>query len=428
VKPLTIHLIAVVLLTVVVPLPVLSGCSLQSQPATRLGDLAQDDLTGFRLEITNHGGSRLYRHENKPALTRYIVTLLLEQRERLGENTQVDDTPSQTTSVYTITILLNDGGTTTVRLVNRHWPPEDRKIFLQDGGWYELPQEVLSQVYELASNPTTSMDFDPQHVAFLERYGWHPWSRLNTYAYRLPATFEYQVGRFPTALFWAHRNALSTEIGLDLEPHLGRQVQITIYRLDRDIPYLLPHGGTSRAIIVNHGASIIGAWVDKGRHGGDSIALNEEKTVPDEEFLVQFTDTSDSLVAELASLEPVEVLQTFWEAVDRADYRRAYACFTLESVFGYLFNNMDNSRHANETFSDATSAGGLENFESVEFVGAELLSGPVGPTETEKKFRVELAVDVKKEMVMEDGKTVRYAIVRNTPLGWRTDGLGGTGP
>jgi len=389
-------------------------------PAGGKPEIDMETLTGFDLEVVERG--EVFTHRDKPELARYVADLVLKGCAPLQGPPDLEEC---LVSNYVLTIHA-EPGPVRLRIVNRHYPPEARAHFLQDGDrWYRLEADVLTTIYEIATTPEASMKVNAQHQEFLGRYGWHVWYRLNSYVYRLPSSFLYRAGDFPTALFWAHRSELSSRVGLDLASHAGEEVVITIYRLDRDIPELSPPGGLPRAVIVTAHDQIVGAWLDKGRHAGDAMTLAGEKVTPNEEFLSQFMDTSYPLEIELGKMEPEDIIRTYWAAIDSGDYARAHACETKTALFRYLFRNMDNSRHANESFVDIFS---LENYISVEVTSIEPYSLPgEDGRENTRFYRVLVNQDLKVEMTSNDGPMTWFMSLVETPTGWRIEGRG-TGP
>ncbi len=388
----------------------------------RMSAIKIEALTGFSFEVAGQGP--VLTHAGEPELTRYVANLVVEGCTALGEPPDLENC---SLAEYRLTFH-SEADSIGLRIVDRNWPPEVRAHFLQDGAqWYRLRADVLTTVYEIAATPEATMALKAKHLEFLAGYGWKVWYQLNSYTYRLPASFLYRTGDFPTALFWAHRSELSAKVGLDLDSLAGEEVVITIYRLDRDIPELGPRGGLPRAIIVNAEDQIVGAWVDKGRHGGEAMTLEGEKVPPSEEFLSQFVDTDSPLETELGKMEPEDVIRAYWAAVDTGDYARAHGCETRTALFRYLFANMDNARHANESFVEAF-ADGLENYVSVKVMGIEPYSLPGDDDpETVRHYRVLVNQDVKTVVTTNDGRMIWFTSLVKTPTGWRVEGYG-TGP
>lgn len=390
------------------------------EPVDRKPAIKLDALTGFNLEVA--GQEQVFTQAGEPELARYVANLVVEGCTALDEPPDLEDCWF---SDYVLT-LHYETDAIRLRIVDRNWPPEVRAHFLQDGDkWYRLQVDVLNTLYEIATTPEATMGFNAKYQEFLAGYGWTVWYQLNSYAYRLPASFLYGAGDFPTALFWAHRSEVSARVGLDLDSLAGEEVVITIYRLERDIPELGPPNGLPRAVIIAAEDRIVGAWIDKARHAGDAMTLAGEKLPPSEEFLSQFVDTDSPLEMELGEMEPEDVIRTYWAAVDSGDYTRAHACQTKTALFGYLFANMDNNRHANESFAAFDD---LENYISVEVVGVEPYSLPIDDDrETVRHYRVLVNQDVETEITIGDGRMTWFMSLVKTPTGWRIAGYG-TGP
>lgn len=373
-------------------------------------------LTGFSLEVVDREDTQT--HLNQAELARYLAGLVLEGCTPLSGPPSLEGSWS---SEYRLTLY---GPSTPIcwRIIDRDWPPEARAHFLEDAGhWYSLRPDILTTICEMTGAPGATTNLDPTHQALLAEYGWTPWYALSSYPYRLPERSLYQAGDFPTALFWAHRAELSAAIGLDLASAAGREVTITIYRLDRGVPDLAPPGGLSRAVIVTADGMVIGAWIDKVGHAGDAMALNREKIPPTEEWLSGWVDGAAPLEAELAGMEPEEIIRAYWAAIDSGDHARAHACETKTAVFRYLFLNMDDDRHANESFARA-HADHFGNYVSVDVLGIEEVTSPADPGNA--YFRVQVNQDLEVEMTTNDGLMTWSMTLVKTPTGWRIEGLG----
>ncbi len=186
-----------------------------------------------------------------------------------------------------------------------------------------------------------------QAQELLLKYGWTTTGRQATYRITLPQRFEHRPGEFPIPIYWAYNNELSKAIGLDLSPHLGQRVEVTVYELQEELPESLRPYTEARAVVVTHDGEIIGAWIDKGRHYAFACSLDRK---PFEEIVG--LDWSEWLVAsgvvnldnpvekELATLSPEEIIACYYQALDDHDDERAYACLTRRSLTDFLFTNM----------------------------------------------------------------------------------------
>ncbi|MFC1554287.1 DUF4830 domain-containing protein [candidate division KSB1 bacterium] len=218
---------------------------------------------------------------------------------------------------------------------------------------------------------------------FLARYGWTIANKLNEQQMTLPESFENLPGEFPIEIYWAYNNELSKAIGLDMEPYLGKNVTAVLYKLNEGLPEFLYPSKNSRSVIIKNGKNIIGAWICKGRHNGFACTLDRrsladigapELHVPNEtlhqswkEWLLEkgIVNPDNDLEKKLAKMSPVQIIETYYNAIDEKDYKLAYACRTRRNLVNFIFTNMDNSQFFNNSFSEAYDDG-IENIESVE--------------------------------------------------------------
>ena len=70
-----------------------------------------------------------------------------------------------------------------------------------------------------------SFDIDQADLEFLEKYDWVPFFLISETTVDLPPAWIHRPGEFPEVIYWAWNNELSKDIGLDLTPYLGKNVE-----------------------------------------------------------------------------------------------------------------------------------------------------------------------------------------------------------
>ena len=265
----------------------------------------------------------------------------------------------------------------------------------------------------------------------LSKYGWTIKEKLAKHELALPASFEHQPGDFPLAIYWAYNNEFSKEVGLDLKPYLGSSVTALIYSLNEPLPAFLPSWASARGVVITREDAVIGAWIDRGRHHAFACSLNRKSF--DEivkrswgDWLVSsgVVNPENELDKKLARMTPEEVIAFYYNAIDRQDYRSAYASMSREMAINYLFGNMGKSELFNRAYSESSRHGGIENIASSKLKRIKLWWN---------KECYEVLVDMKFKRrpptLAGDGTYGWFIYVTNEidGLGWRISSIG-TGP
>jgi hypothetical protein len=264
----------------------------------------------------------------------------------------------------------------------------------------------------------------------LSKYGWTIKEKLAEYELTLPVSFEHQPGDFPVAIYWAYNNEFSKEIGLDLEPCLGSPVTVSIYALKEALPEFLQSRSNARAVIVTQDQAIVGAWIDKGRHNAFACSLNRRSfgDITQQrwgDWLVSLgvVNPENELEKKLARMSPEEVIAFYYNAIDRQDYRLAYATFSRKKAIDYLFANISDTELFNSAYSEAF-ADGLENIGSAKLKSIKLYLEPA-------EYEVVVDMKFKKSLPTLNGNGIYTWFIQFTKerdnLGWRISSIG-TGP
>ena len=301
--------------------------------------------------------------------------------------------------------------------------------------WYRVSGEVTSQFLSLSWYSHHSDKIDETDKSFLKDYGWTLYFHINSFKTRLPENFIHHPGEFPSTLYWSYNNRLNQDIGMDLTPYLGEEVNIKLYKIADHLPdFMHPRKGAGRAVLVRHGDDIIGTWLDAGRHDGFACSLKgrsrEEITGKTwEKWVGEVIDPENPLEKELAALSPEEIIAEYYRGVDLGDHFRAYACCSRKFLRSILFSNMDNRYLYNDGFHEIM---GLSNYTAAKLLDIRPVNirDYSSNTDVEKRqYQVTVDLKMKKEMTHVSGLQTRFInMVKETPqTGWRIDGIG-TGP
>ncbi|WP_051276212.1 DUF4829 domain-containing protein [Desulfovirgula thermocuniculi] len=317
----------------------------------------------------------------------------------------------------------------------RAWDPDARGYIELDDGWVQVPPAFNGLLFSLAGYRQISGALEEPNAAFLKQHGWTALAKINSGTVKLPERLLHRAGEFPVVLYWAYNNELSRDVGLDLSPYLGQEVEVSLYKVAEPLPeFMGPRRWAGRAVVVKSGGRIIGSWLDAGRHYGFACSLKgrrlEEVTGKTfAQWAAGFADPGDERERKLATLSLEEVIRVYYDAVNRGDHSLAYACLTRESLTGYLFANMDNNWLYNGSYEEA-SPDGIGNVRRATVLSVKEMNVFSGERDPEtRNFAVEVDLQFKKLITMDSGRhTLFFTLKKEPPLGgWRIAGIG-TGP
>jgi len=304
-----------------------------------------------------------------------------------------------------------------------------------NGSWLLLPGEVTNMFFSLTEYPDWKKVINTEEKNLLAAYGWTPFFLINTFKEKLPENLYHYPGEFPINLYWAYNNCLNLHIGFDLRPYLGKEVEVSLYKVAENLPgFMEPRRGAGRAVVIRYNEDIIGAWLDAGRHDAFACSLKgsslEDITgLAWEEWVEEVINPSHPLEVKLAGLSPEGIIARYYSAVDRGDLEKAYACCSRRLMRSVLFSNMDNRYLYNDSFASGMD---ISNYRKAELLDIEPIPEPkegVPGFPEKRQFLVNVYLEVKREITHGSGPQTRFVnLVRETPeTGWRIDSIG-TGP
>lgn len=259
-------------------------------------------------------------------------------------------------------------------------PPGNPSYVRWGDTWYRIPGRFWPMADAVRQFQPGSFEVDPDDLEFLRTYGWEPFFLISKTTVELPSAWVHRPGDFPDAIYWAWNNELSKDIGLDLTPYLGKTVEARLYKTVENLPEVVgPNRSYGRVVVVRFEGKIVGAWLALGRHFCFACSL-KGRTLEDvtgkslDEWLTTLVDRNDPEEKRLSLMSPEEILQTYYSAIDRKDYRTAHACESRHMLLNYIASNMDDRRLYNEGFGEDRGEG-LANFLSVKLVKVEREEG-----------------------------------------------------
>lgn len=277
-------------------------------------------------------------------------------------------------------------------------------------------------------------------TSFLKNYGIGVKGEPEVFQVSIPITWEVISGEYPEGLYWKLANEFSNDAGLDLSSYKGKSVKVYRYDLAEGLPgqgdqsaYKYP----SEIILLVDGEKVIGSWFEFNKWGvgpsikmhylSDITGLTYDKWVDNQKIFSDLGKNSD-----ITSLEPIDLMKTFFKAINEKDIVRANSCLTPSAMLDSLTVNMGGSKLYNPGFTQdnslvlsITQATPIsfklldsKNFSEIKEVG----------NRTEIEVKVELNIQwSQSQFNSPTGKEERFAILKKYNNGWRIDGLG-TGP
>jgi hypothetical protein len=279
-------------------------------------------------------------------------------------------------------------------------------------------------------------------LAFLKRYELGVKENPTIIKVKVPSDWQAQQGEYPIGLYWGLANEYSKDVGLDLTSLKGKSVEAHIYELKDG----LPGSGTqsifsypSNVILIVDNKQVVGAWLAfntqsigpsvRKRTLSDITGLSFEEWVKREHYF-----EASGTNADLASLSPTQVIDTFFDSINKGDKVRAYACLSPQRLLESLTVNSEPGHLYNDKFSQNNSL--VENIvkgkpaEYLRVYDPENHLVEIKELGERKKIGIEVNLEIQWKNPAfndSDGKSTRFAILDKYNNGWKLYELG-TGP
>lgn len=276
---------------------------------------------------------------------------------------------------------------------------------------------------------------------FLKRHDLRVEGEPERFKVEVPKSWGVRLGEYPAGLYWGLANEFSRNVGLDLTPLKGREVEVWRGSLAGGLPGEGPQSQyryPSNIVLLLDDGKVAGAWLTfnvmgigpsvRMRNLNDITGLSFEEWVEREDY---FSDAGKN--ADLMTLGPVDVVKAFFDAIQKGDRVRANACLSPRSHQNSLTVNLVPKRLYNPGFGHNNSL--VENIVKCRLISWKFLD-PQKPAvelkEVGDRNSIEVAAEV--ELKWRDaafntptGRTTRFITLTRSNLGWKIEGMG-TGP
>ncbi len=357
----------------------------------------------------------------------YIDSTLRTSSTSANEN----DLDNNHTNQYTIKMSNEIGGYSCGLYYDTLY---DKAYLVKDGGLYEAETDFARYIDSFLENTSINAQIDGSDAAALfKEYGW---------------TLDYQIGMIkcelnkikvlsefdPGTYYFAYNNELSKDIGLDMSGYATADIDVEIYRIHEPMPQEFHPIENCRGIVVKNGGKIIGAFISAGRHStfnACSLKGNNFEKVTGQTLYEWLADgiERDSVEKRLSELQPEQVIEEYFEALDQKDAKTAGYCISKKTLLGNLTANMLNDALFNEriglpfTDVDIGAKSSFDNLKSAKLLKVELIDEP---EENAKIFRVTVNLQYNKGMTISNGEqSWDCGMVYESPqTGWKIEGFG----
>ncbi len=344
---------------------------------------------------------------------------------------QQDDLDNNHTNQYTIELSNEIGGYSCGLYYDTLY---EKAYIVKDGGLYEANTDFARYIDSFLENTDINAQIGvTDAVTLFKEYGWTLDYQINRIRYGLNKIKSLSAFD-PGTYYFAYNNELSKDIGLDMSGYATADIDVEIYRIHEPMPQEFYPIQDSRGIVVKKGGEIIGAFISAGRHSafnacslkGNSFEKAAGQTL--EEWLAGMLQ-ADSTEKRLSQLEPEQIIEEYFTALDKKDAKAAGHCISKKSLLGKLTANIQNDELFNEgiglplTDANIGAKSSFDNLKSAKLLKVELLEDP---DKNRKIFRVNMNLQYNKGMTIGSGEQFwDCSMVYESPqTGWRIEGFG----
>jgi len=311
----------------------------------------------------------------------------------------------------------------------------DKAYIVHNGGLYETGTDFARYIDSFLENENITVHIDdPDVVTLFQDYGWTLDYQISEIRYelnkiRILSAFD------PGAYYFAYNNELSKDIGLDMSGYATADIDVEIYRIHEPMPQEFHPIENARGIVVKNGGKIIGAFISAGRHSAFnacSLQGNSFEKVTGQTLYEWLADKieRDSIDKRLSGLEPEQVIEEYFAALDQKDAVTAGYCISKQTLLGNLTVNIPNDSLFNERIglplSDANmgAISGFDNPKSAKILKIELMKEE--PDAYTKVFRVTVDLQYDDDWDVISGEQYwDCGMVYESPqTGWKIEGFG----
>jgi len=286
----------------------------------------------------------------------------------------------------------------------------NKAYIVKDGAMYETITDFARYIDSLLENPSIKVYIDKDDaVELFRKYGWTLDYEIKVMNARLN-NIRTLSGFDPNSYYFAYNNELSKDIGLDMSSFSETGIDVEIYRIYESMPQEFYPVKDCRGIVVRNNGRIIGAFISAGRHRtfnacslkGNSFERITGKTV--DEWLMNIV-RADELDSGLSVLEPEQVIDKYFTALNNKDAEAAMHCISKKTLLNELTMNMADSELFNDFVAlpltvNISNTAYFDNLKSAKLLEVELIENV---DEHTKIFRVWVDLKYRKEVIISSG-------------------------
>ena len=344
---------------------------------------------------------------------------------------QEDDLENNNTSRYKIE-LSNDTGKYSCELY--YDTLYNKACIAKDGGLYEVSTDFARYIDSFLENTSITVYIDKADAAALfKEYGWTLDYQINGMNKKLD-NIKALSGFNPNAYYFAYNNELSKDIGLDMSGYSDTGIDVEIYRIHESMPQEFYPIQDCRGIVVRNNSKIIGAFISAGRHSAFnacSLKGNSFEKVTGQTLNEWLADMirADGLETSLSKLEPEQVIEKYFTALNNKDDKTAEYCISKKTLLGSLTSNMQNSELFNDsivlplTGADFGAKSSFGNLKSAKLLKTELIDEPDKYT---KIYRVTVDLQYRNDFIISSGQQPWdcFMVYESPQTGWKIEAFG----
>ena len=342
-----------------------------------------------------------------------------------------DDLENNHTDKYKIE-LANDTGEYSCELY--YDTLYNKACIAKDGGLYEVSTDFARYIDSLLENTSITVYIDKaDSVALFQKYGWTLDYQINGMNNEL-GNIKALSGFNPNEYYFAYNNELSKDIGLDMSRYSNTGVDVEIYRIHESMPQEFYPIQDCRGIVVRKNGEIIGAFISAGRHStfnACSLRGKSFEEVTGQTLYEWFAGMiqADELEVSLSKLEPEQVIEKYFTALNNKDAKTAEYCISKKTLLGSLTSNMQNSELFNDsvvlplTEADFGARSNLDNLKSAKLLKTELFDEPDKYT---KIYSATVDLQYKKAIIISSGQQYWecHMVYESPQTGWKIEVFG----
>lgn len=335
--------------------------------------------------------------------------------------TKESDLENNHTKQYSIKLSNNMGGYSCRLYYDTLY---DKAYLMRDGDLYEVGTDFARYIDSFLEHTNITIPIDDANVVELfQTYGWTLDYQINVIKSQLDH-INVLSDFTPNPYYFAYNNELSKDIDLNMSGYSNSSnINVEIYRIHESMPDEFYPIQDCRGVVVKKDTKIIGAFINAGRHStfnACSLKGNNFEKAAGQTLYEWFEKMIDanSIEDSLAKLEPEQVIEEYFMALDNKDITNAAYCIAKETLLGNLTSNMPNKDLFNEEVY-------------LPLTDAKLLKAELSD-ETNKKtkiFNITVDLQYNKEdtkILIDSGEQSWYCtmVYESPQTGWKIAGFG----